>query len=232
MASLAEVSGDPTNRATNRQTLQPNDIVLSNVDLSYSSTPILTGASVKFVGGRCYALLGRNGAGKSTLLRSISDRTLPGIPDSLDTYLVPQEVLPSAQTVEEYMFSFDDRMEALETALEAADSSDTGLIESICEQMSELEANFDNPELLTSALSKFGAAHLLKKESMDHLSGGERKRVALSVAALIMPRVLMLDEPTNHLDAAGIGERSEGGGGEREEGKRGREHPAFSLQFL
>lgn len=52
-------------------------------------------------------------------------------------------------------------------------------------------------------LARCGAAHLADK-SASHLSGGERKRVAVARALAIDPKLILLDEPLEEVDAAGI----------------------------
>ena len=146
MASLAEAAGDLENRNTNRITIQPNDIVQSNVDLSYQSKTLLTKANVKFISGRCYALLGRNGCGKSSLLRAIDNRTIP-LPPFLTTYLVTQEIPTSEASVKDFILSQNtSKIESLETKLDALPTDDADVIEELCNEISELELASEGEE--------------------------------------------------------------------------------------
>lgn len=53
------------------------DIHLTNIDVSFASNRILSGATLTMAHGRRYGLIGRNGVGKSTLLRHIALREVP-----------------------------------------------------------------------------------------------------------------------------------------------------------
>lgn len=206
MAALASASSDQSlpNRATSRLTVQPKDLVVPNLDLSFGPTHLLSRASLKFLSSKTYCLHGRNGTGKTTLLRAISERTIPGLPPFMTSVLVRQEILPSELTVREFMLSFDERMEILDERLEAADAADEEAVAGLCDAISNLELEQEDPAGMRGALGLFAAGGLEGKV-LSELSGGERKRVALAVAALVRPDVLMLDEPNNHLDQAGIG---------------------------
>ena len=188
-------------RGLKRRTAQPNAVNCPNTSLEYDGTRLLENADVKFFPGRIYCLLGRNGVGKSTLLKTLSTRTLLGMPKNLKTYLVPQDVLPSDATVREYVVGLDSRIPSLEAQLEEAE--DEKDIEEICAKLAAVEEQMDDDRHLESALMAFGCEGFEGKR-MSELSGGERKRIALSCAVLFEPTLLLLDEPTNHLDAMGI----------------------------
>lgn len=72
------------------------DIHLINIDVTFGSNRILTGASLTLAHGRRYGLIGRNGVGKSTLLRNIALRELP-VPPHITILFVEQEVGASAR---------------------------------------------------------------------------------------------------------------------------------------
>lgn len=156
-------------------------------------------AEVKFLPGRVYALVGRNGVGKSTLLKNIHGRTILGISQDLDTFLLHQEVVATSKTVRDYVIDQDNRMAALERSLEEASEEED--IEAICSEMADLEES-DDANLL-AALSRFSMEEHIDTP-LTALSGGERKRAGLCLAAFLKPEVLLLDEPTNHLDMKGI----------------------------
>ncbi len=180
-----------------RTTLQPGSINLTDVDLEYDSGFILKGANVRFERGRRYAVVGRNGVGKTSLLRVIDAGGLPGL-ISIGCLMVEQEVT-GVGTVEEFMRDRDGRIADLETRIEEAETDE---VESLCEELEAIEDERSKVKMI-SALEVFQAEHLISRD-MSSLSGGERKRVALSSAALSNPDVLILDEPTNHLDVKAI----------------------------
>ena len=97
-------------RGTSRRTYQPKDIVLDNVNLTYSSTgmakskTLLEDASLKLLSQsttsdgleppspNIYALQGRNGSGKSSLLKRMFDGSIPGFPSHISMLYLPQEL--------------------------------------------------------------------------------------------------------------------------------------------
>lgn len=136
------------------------------------------------------------------MLKNIKSRNILGIASDTDAFLLYQEVLPCAETVREFVIKNDDRLAILEDMLDDAVDDE---VEEICNEIAEVESLISDERNLIGALSRFGV-ELFIDTPMSELSGGERKRVGLSIAALINPSILLLDEPTNHLDIKGIGQ--------------------------
>lgn len=233
-------------RGLARRTYQPRDIVVEDVTLEYVSAQerlpsklLLENATLKLLAGHVYALVGRNGVGKSTLLRRIRSGKIPGFPPHVATLYIPQELLLSAtddpecsalQLVQDQFTQFSKQtntslqcqMDMLEKQLEELDDTDEEKMESLCEEISNLqeamdEANEDGHpsssvgEQAKEALTFFGLEDGLISGPYKTLSPGRRKKVALAVAVLCASTVspsqqflLCLDEPTNHLDVAGL----------------------------
>lgn len=76
-------------------------------------TELLANASIKFVPGRRYGLIGRNGVGKTTLMRHIANYEIPGFPAHLRIVHVEQEVAGDELTVIESVLKADFEREAL-----------------------------------------------------------------------------------------------------------------------
>ncbi|GIQ90915.1 hypothetical protein KIPB_013910, partial [Kipferlia bialata] len=74
--------------ATQRPT-DSRDIVLDSVSIAYGTHVLLKDASVRFVYGKRYGLIGENGVGKSTLLRHVNNGTFP-LPKDLSVLYVSQ----------------------------------------------------------------------------------------------------------------------------------------------
>lgn len=80
---------NPLETAGNRS--KNKDVHLPNIDVSFGSNRLLSGASLTLANGRRYGLIGRNGTGKSTLLRNMALREVP-IPTNVSLLYVEQEI--------------------------------------------------------------------------------------------------------------------------------------------
>lgn len=89
-------------RGIGRRTIQPKDVIVSDVNLEYISDSkagavgakiLLQNATLKLLSGHVYSIIGRNGCGKSTLLRRMKTKMIPGFTSlHLKIHYVPQEV--------------------------------------------------------------------------------------------------------------------------------------------
>ena len=187
----------------------PNKQVLKNIYLSF------------FYGAKI-GVLGLNGSGKSSLLRIIAgvDKNYQGevvFDGSYTIGLLEQEpqLDPSKtvkEIVEEGVQETVDLLKKFEEINEKfADPAlmeDPDAMNKLIEQQGEVQDKLDrlNAWELDSKLER--AMDALRTPPADakieHLSGGEKRRVALCRLLLQEPDVLLLDEPTNHLDAESV----------------------------
>ncbi|WP_282065130.1 energy-dependent translational throttle protein EttA [Vibrio rotiferianus] len=178
---------------------------------------ILKDISLSFFPGAKIGVLGLNGAGKSTLLRIMAGidtdidgeaRPQPG----LNVGYLPQEpVLDESKTVREIVEeAVSDVAEALKRldAVYAAYAEPDADFDALAKEQGELEALIQAKDghNLDNALERAADALRLPEwdQKIAHLSGGERRRVAICRLLLEKPDMLLLDEPTNHLDAESV----------------------------
>ncbi len=180
---------------------------------------ILKDISLSFFPGAKIGVLGLNGAGKSTVLRIMAglDTDIEGeaIPQkNLKIGYLPQEpVLDVTKdvrgNVEEGVY---DRRVLLtrfnEVSLRFAEPLDEDEMTALIEEQGELQTQIDALGAWELDRNLEIAADALRLPSWDtqveHLSGGEQRRVALCRLLLTEPDMLLLDEPTNHLDAESV----------------------------
>ena len=178
---------------------------------------ILKDINLSFFPGAKIGVLGLNGAGKSTLLRIMAGvetdyvgeaRPLPG----LNIGYLPQEPeLDENKTVREII---EESVEGVHKALARLDEIYAAYAEpdadfdALAKEQGELEAFIQASEGHDIERRMEVAADALRLPPWDagvhHLSGGERRRVALCRLLLSSPDMLLLDEPTNHLDAESV----------------------------
>ncbi|RUO21302.1 energy-dependent translational throttle protein EttA [Aliidiomarina haloalkalitolerans] len=178
---------------------------------------ILKDISLSFFPGAKIGVLGLNGAGKSTLLRIMAGvdtefegeaRPQPGIKIG---YLPQEPQLDPSKTVreivEEAVADVKNALTELD-AIYAAYAEEDADFDALAKRQGELEAILQAKEghNLDNALERAADALRLPPwdAKIEHLSGGERRRVAICRLLLEKPDMLLLDEPTNHLDAESV----------------------------
>jgi len=177
---------------------------------------IIKDISLSFFPGAKIGLLGLNGSGKSTVLRIMAgvDKEFEGEvqwqPGVSIGYLPQEPELDPARTVRQEVESgMGEVMQAkskLDEIYAAYAEPDADF-----DKLAEEQAKYEN--ILAASGSDVEtqleiAADALRLPEWDakieHLSGGEKRRVALCKLLLSKPDMLLLDEPTNHLDAESV----------------------------
>ena len=178
---------------------------------------ILDDVTLAFLPGAKIGVVGPNGAGKSTVLKMMAGLDQPSNGDAKLTpgysvgMLMQEPKLDETRTVRE---NVEDgvkvirdvmlRYEELNEKMGAPDADYEKILEEQTPLLDQIEAA--NAWELDSQIEQ--AMDALRcpppDEAVTHLSGGERRRVALCKLLLEAPDLLLLDEPTNHLDAESV----------------------------
>src|SRR5210317_1607365 len=200
----------------------PHKIIYSMIGVSkfYDKKPVIKDISLSFFPGAKIGVLGLNGAGKSTVLRIMAgvDKEfegearpqpdirigfLPQEPELDDEKTVRETVEQGVAETRELLLKFD------EISMKFAEPMDDDQMTALLQEQADLQEAIEvgNGWELERTLEV--AADALRLPPWDdkvaHLSGGERRRVALCRLLLANPDMLLLDEPTNHLDAESVG---------------------------
>ena len=207
-------------------TVDDKKIIFSMVGLNktiqQNNKQVLKNIYLSFFYGAKIGIIGLNGSGKSTLLKIIAglDKSYQGevvfSPGYSVSYLAQEPYLDPTKTVKEIV------MEGVQPIVDALTEyeeinqkfglpeyyEDADKMDKLFARQGELQDIIDATDAwnLDSKLERAMDALRCPPEdaSVEHLSGGERRRVALCRLLLQKPDVLLLDEPTNHLDAESI----------------------------
>jgi ATP-binding cassette ChvD family protein len=180
---------------------------------------VIKDISLSFLPGAKIGVLGGNGAGKSTLLKIMAGLDTDYNGDAKLAEGIKVGYLAQEPELNNELNVYENVMEGMAEAKKIVDDfnaislkfsedlSEDEMNETILKQ-AELQEMIDNmdawdlerkAEIAMDALSLPPAS-----DKIDHLSGGEKRRVALAKLLLSNPDFLLLDEPTNHLDALSV----------------------------
>jgi ATP-binding cassette ChvD family protein len=190
---------------------------LRNVRKAHGDKVVLDNVTLSFLHGAKIGVVGPNGTGKSTLFKIMAGLEQPSNGDALKDpeatvgILLQEPPLTEGKTVlenvEEAVADIKgklDRFNQISAEMAEPDAD----FDTLLAEMGDLQTDLDHANAwdIDSRLQQ--AMDALRcpppDEPVDHLSGGERRRVALCKLLLQQPDLLLLDEPTNHLDAESV----------------------------
>ena len=192
---------------------------LQNLTKQHGAKKILEDVNLSFFFGARIGVIGGNGSGKSSLMKimaGIDQEYMGSCTVAKNTrlgYLEQEPKLSQGKTIKEVVAEgveyqqrklnrYDEIWELLSE--EISDDESERLNNEVSKLQDEIDAN-NLWELDRKVEIAMDALRLPEGEQIvDHLSGGEKRRVALCRLLLQNPDVLLLDEPTNHLDAESV----------------------------
>ncbi len=188
---------------------------MQNVDVVLpSGRTILKPTNLSFFPDAKIGVIGHNGAGKSTVMKIMAGINEPSNgstwmkPNARVGYLSQEPQLDESLTVRENielgMGQVRSLLKRFDEVSEAFGNPDADF-DKLCEEQAQLQDKIDAVNAWDLDRTLEVAMNALRVPDPDaaitHLSGGEKRRVALCQLLLSKPDMLLLDEPTNHLDA-------------------------------
>ncbi|MEM1057039.1 MAG: ABC-F family ATP-binding cassette domain-containing protein [Bacteroidota bacterium] len=192
-------------------------LTFENVRKDYGTKPILDDASLVIEAGEKVGVIGANGAGKTTLLRIAAGVEPPDggrviVHNGARVgFLTQRPDFQPGQTVLDAVFAgtgptislvrdYEDVLHKLDQR--PGDADLTARLTALSGKMDAAGA-WDLEAQVHAVLDRLGITDT--DATVETLSGGQRKRVALARVLVERPDLLILDEPTNHLDTETIG---------------------------
>ncbi|MBC9734730.1 energy-dependent translational throttle protein EttA [Nocardioides marmotae] len=190
---------------------------LRNVRKAHGDKVVLDNVTLSFLHGAKIGVVGPNGAGKSSLLKIMAGLDQPNNgdaildPEATVGMLQQEPPLTEGKTVlenvEEAVGDIKAKLDRYNAISEEMANPDADF-DTLLAEMGDLQTDLDHANAwdLDSRLDQaMDALRCPPADAIvDHLSGGERRRVALCKLLLQQPDLLLLDEPTNHLDAESV----------------------------
>jgi len=186
-----------------------NYLSVENITKSFGERVLFENISFGLAQGEKVALVGINGSGKSTLLKILMGEETPDA-GSLSFrneikvgFLSQNPQFDPGQNAMQAIFSADhESLNIIKEYEHLANNPEMNDKEQNRFQvlMEKMEAHqlWDYESQVQQILGQLGIENI--KQSVENMSGGQKKRVALAAQLIVKPDVLILDEPTNHLD--------------------------------
>ncbi|MFP1633577.1 energy-dependent translational throttle protein EttA [Zhengella sp. ZM62] len=184
---------------------------MSGLNKAYGNKKVLENIHLSFYPDAKIGILGPNGAGKSTVLRIMAgmDKEYTGeawLADGATCGYLPQE--PELDPALNVMGNVMEGVAAKKAILDRYNELMMNYSDETAEEGAKLQDIIDAQNLWDLDSQVEMAMEALRcppaEATIDNLSGGEKRRVALCKLLLSQPDLLLLDEPTNHLDAETI----------------------------
>jgi ABC transport system ATP-binding/permease protein len=191
-----------------------NILNINDLHKSYGGRAIFAGVSLGVDEAEKVGFIGVNGSGKSTLFRMVAGLESPDTGDialrrgtrvgylSQEPELTPgHTILHAVAEGRPELVAAAAEYEAIGRRLSAPHADHDRLVHRHAELAADLDrlGGWDWTHRIDAMLHRLGVEDT--DRTVDNLSGGEAKRVALARTLLASPELLLLDEPTNHLDA-------------------------------
>jgi len=187
---------------------------MRKVRKAHGDKVILDDVTLSFLPGAKIGVVGPNGAGKSSVLKIMAGLDQPNNGDAfLATgatvgILMQEPELDETKTVRENVEAGVAIKAKLNRYNEVAELMATDYTDELMDEMGKLQEELDAADAWDIDSQLEQAMDALRcpppDEPVTHLSGGEKRRVALCKLLLSKPDLLLLDEPTNHLDAESV----------------------------
>ena len=190
---------------------------LQNLHLHYPHKVIFKDATFVLNEGDKIGVLGLNGHGKTSLFKLLSGEAVPDttVPPCLfdkardfSLFTVPQELpLFSGVTAENYLYYFYPEFKTLKARLDEIGEmlgNGEGDFEKLLDEQTKIYEELEKKEAdkivnqYLSFLRYFGLKG--QERPVESLSGGEQRKIALSLGLSAPQKIILWDEPTNHLD--------------------------------
>ena len=215
-ARAGGTAGEPTHES-NGETLAEFIYTMYKARKQVGDKVILDDVTMSFFPGAKIGMVGPNGAGKSTILKIMAGldepsngeaRLSPGYSVGILLQEPPlnegKTVLENVQEGMGELYAKVQRFNEIGELMGEPDADFDALMAEMGTLQTEIDAanGWDLDSQLEQAMDALRCPP--GDEPVTHLSGGERRRVALCKLLLQKPDLLLLDEPTNHLDAESV----------------------------
>jgi ATP-binding cassette ChvD family protein len=193
--------------------------VMKNMTKTFpgAQKPVLSNINLQFYQGAKIGIVGPNGVGKSTLMKimagidtEFTGEAWPGEYITVGYLAQEPELDPSKNVLENVKDGAREIADMVErfNAIGMEMGEDGADFDALGAEMGELQEKIDAVDGWTLDNQLEIAMEALRcppgDSAVDNLSGGEKRRVALTRLLIQKPGILLLDEPTNHLDAESV----------------------------